>query len=1207
MRPGGVAQVIGFVAVFWLAIGAQVAVVRADALFVRGAVSGEWSAPTDTVIIDSFAWVPAAETLRIAPGMVVAFSGRFSLLVTGTLLAEGTATDSIYVQRTPLHDPLGHLGVRFRQTQTVSRLAHVVIEDGFANLGGDERFGGALEVYFAEIVLDSCWLRENRARIDGGAIYGREAATLTIRDCIFSGDSTRFGAGGAILSRSNGTLRLERCEFYGNKAITHGGALAMESGVQVELTDCRFHNNRALQRGGAVQLRGTPGTGFARGCVFDQNAADIGGALYLENTRATLEACSLRWSGARLGGAVALRGLNNQATLRRLTIHDNLASAEGGALHIADNARCAVENSVIMRNDALQGGGVYVAAGTIATLRYLTTTDNHATDGREFYFGGGGLLTSSIVSGLESLIHLAPGASPQLFRSNIYASVGDELTGFVVPWLLDMTRVNVALVPCDTFRNISADPQFADAALDDYRLLDGSPCLFGADTSGAVRFDYSGDSRPQPIGSWPDMGAFESAAALPSGEHCGFQSGVWYPGDYVIGCTLRVAEVDTLLIMAGTRVMFAPGASLHVDGTLLALGTDLDSIVFDRYFELPGSTWNGIVLGATSRTRFEYTAVRRVIGVPAIELRGTSVELRHCSITDNDNRHGDGGGLYAPGAAHALLQSCAFTDNIAGGGGAVSMTLGSLTTESSLFRGNEAALDVFGDQAHGGAIAAQSITVRDSRFADCRGFLGGAVAADSAVIYDSEFEGCWAARGGALAARRQLNLDNVTFRGNEARLDGGALALAAITVDHSSQYFANHAAQGGAISLSDSAAYIGDSVVWRGNIAEQGGAVYARTAATSEVVASELHGNLAELGGALYCDRGVTQFTLCLFDSNTADAGGAVYLDNGLLRLQRSTCVNQQSAAAGSVAHARLGSTLIMNSTILADNGADPLNAVEHTDYQHILCDVPTYFGAATRTNFNGDTCDAAFNLIADPEFVDAGARDYRLTTASPAIQAGDPLWPLDADGTRSDIGYSAGVRPYVVPTPFNVTAPERGAHFVTDDSIRFAWNESRDGDPGDTVSYRLHLTGEVDSVIATGGARSVVLTLDRGQYEWWVEAQSLRPETAQVSYERRGLTVADAALGAGDAELPGEFAVTMAGPNPFNSMTRLDVALPHPAHVTLMIYDVLGRTVQTIERDYTAGVHGLSLSAQQLSTGFYWAEVRAGEQMRRVKLAVIR
>lgn len=48
-------------------------------------------------------------------------------------------------------------------------------------------------------------------------------------------------------------------------------------------------------------------------------------------------------------------------------------------------------------------------------------------------------------------------------------------------------------------------------------------------------------------------------------------------------------------------------------------------------------------------------------------------------------------------------------------------------------------------------------------------------------------------------------------------------------------------------------------------------------------------------------------------------------------------------------------------------------------------------------------------NMIADPLFVNAAAGNYRLKSGSPAIDSGDPLFPLDPDGSRTDLGFFQG------------------------------------------------------------------------------------------------------------------------------------------------------------------------------------------------------
>jgi hypothetical protein len=67
--------------------------------------------------------------------------------------------------------------------------------------------------------------------------------------------------------------------------------------------------------------------------------------------------------------------------------------------------------------------------------------------------------------------------------------------------------------------------------------------------------------------------------------------------------------------------------------------------------------------------------------------------------------------------------------------------------------------------------------------------------------------------------------------------------------------------------------------------------------------------------------------------------------------------------------------------------------------------------------------------------------------------------------------------------------------------------------------------------------------------------------------------------------------------PNPFNSQTTLNFALPIAAHVTLDITDARGRLiVRALDTELIAGGHSLTWDAGQLPDGVYFAILRTGE-----------
>lgn len=83
--------------------------------------------------------------------------------------------------------------------------------------------------------------------------------------------------------------------------------------------------------------------------------------------------------------------------------------------------------------------------------------------------------------------------------------------------------------------------------------------------------------------------------------------------------------------------------------------------------------------------------------------------------------------------------------------------------------------------------------------------------------------------------------------------------------------------------------------------------------------------------------------------------------------------------------------------------------------------------------------------------------------------------------------------------------------------------------------------------------------------------------------------------------QLPTEFALGNNYPNPFNPSTSIAYALPEKAQVTLEIYDVAGRLVQTLvnqEKEagrYTIQWDGQNAAGSQVASGLYVYRIKAG------------
>jgi photosystem II stability/assembly factor-like uncharacterized protein len=76
---------------------------------------------------------------------------------------------------------------------------------------------------------------------------------------------------------------------------------------------------------------------------------------------------------------------------------------------------------------------------------------------------------------------------------------------------------------------------------------------------------------------------------------------------------------------------------------------------------------------------------------------------------------------------------------------------------------------------------------------------------------------------------------------------------------------------------------------------------------------------------------------------------------------------------------------------------------------------------------------------------------------------------------------------------------------------------------------------------------------------------------------------------------VPSAFSVEQNFPNPFNPSTTIRFSLNRPMSVSVAIYDMLGRRVQTLaEQEYAAGPQQITWDASGLSSGVYYYTIRS-------------
>ncbi|SVA80415.1 uncharacterized protein METZ01_LOCUS133269, partial [marine metagenome] len=421
---------------------------------------------------------------------------------------------------------------------------------------------------------------------------------------------------------------------------------------------------------------------------------------------------------------------NNNAYLKSFTIRngygldlDNNGEIRGGGIYIVE-ASPTLENLILLNNYGYRGSGIY-ASNVTSVFKNLIFTNNFTT-GRGAFSGVGNNLV------LENLLfygnnntdsngntidlegdsyvfknctiannkgrpvytpYQAPnvifynsiidypdnGGLPMQFNpqgnNSSYYFINCQVRGGIDSSSMFFPDSNYEMI-LYTENIITSDPAFVDTANGDYHLSDLSPAI-GAGTASItidnVTYtdpgnDLDGNPRPNPAGTLPDMGAYESD----KGVDPNYAGPVWYvdgpaglpygnggpgaPFTTIAAGISASSSGDTVSVKAGTYV-----ENINFNGKNIALlGENRETTIID------GDSSGSVVTFSNGET-------------PSAVLDG---------FTLTNGEANDGGGIFVDGTDPTLTNLIINNNTAVNNGGGIYISNSSLLLKNSIIRGN---------------------------------------------------------------------------------------------------------------------------------------------------------------------------------------------------------------------------------------------------------------------------------------------------------------------------------------------------------------------------------------------------------------------------------------------------------------------------------------------------------------------------------------
>lgn len=185
------------------------------------------------------------------------------------------------------------------------------------------------------------------------------------------------------------------------------------------------------------------------------------------------------------------------------------------------------------------------------------------------------------------------------------------------------------------------------------------------------------------------------------------------------------------------------------------------------------------------------------------------------------------------------------------------------------------------------------------------------------------------------------------------------------------------------------------------NEAGFGGGAISALRANTRFVETRFLENSAGTGVAILNDSGNVELEYCVLARNESGPTGEVITSsvNGA-RIEIDHCTIVDNQCGGGVFHQGVGPAPLIDPVLIVTNSIAQSNLSGNWSLGPGVDATYAYSNLATFS-----AADGAGIIDEDPAFVDFAGGDYRLALGSPCIDAGDPAFPLDSDGTITDMG----------------------------------------------------------------------------------------------------------------------------------------------------------------------------------------------------------